>query len=97
MPSKRRPAPKSRYIPSLNLSFFCWWIYLLPFLTNTMLTQVSNSSEVFPGTTDRIVLLSGSLNSVLTASRLIVTEIFKEAPKDPAVAAVDPSLAVEVR
>jgi hypothetical protein len=44
--------------------------------------QVSNNTEVFPGTTDRIILLSGSLNSVLTAARMVVAELFKETPKE---------------
>jgi hypothetical protein len=43
---------------------------------------VSNNTEVFPGTTDRIILLSGSLNSVLTAARMVVAELFKETPKE---------------
>jgi hypothetical protein len=47
-----------------------------------LVCQVSNNTEVFPGTTDRIILLSGSLNSVLTAARMVVAELFKETPKE---------------
>ena len=44
--------------------------------------QVSNNTELFPGTTDRIILLSGSLNSVMLAARMVVAELFKETPKE---------------
>eukprot|EP00286_Rhodomonas_abbreviata_P029778 CAMPEP_0181315042 /NCGR_PEP_ID=MMETSP1101-20121128/15151_1 /TAXON_ID=46948 /ORGANISM="Rhodomonas abbreviata, Strain Caron Lab Isolate" /LENGTH=364 /DNA_ID=CAMNT_0023422197 /DNA_START=157 /DNA_END=1251 /DNA_ORIENTATION=- len=40
--------------------------------------KVSSSTETFPGTNDRVVLIQGSINAVLTASRLVVAELFRE-------------------
>ena len=50
---------------------------------------MSNNTELFPGTTDRIILLSGSLNSVMLAARMVVAELFKETPKE----SVEPTFA----
>mmetsp|Transcript_21524 Transcript_21524/g.59085 ORF Transcript_21524/g.59085 Transcript_21524/m.59085 type:complete len:334 (+) Transcript_21524:210-1211(+) len=52
--------------------------------------KVSNNTEVFPGTTDRIILLSGSLNSILAAARMVAAEMFKETPRDTPEAAAAP-------
>eukprot|EP00246_Nothoceros_aenigmaticus_P006924 TRINITY_DN2034_c0_g1_i2.p1 TRINITY_DN2034_c0_g1~~TRINITY_DN2034_c0_g1_i2.p1 ORF type:complete len:370 (-),score=36.13 TRINITY_DN2034_c0_g1_i2:486-1595(-) len=40
--------------------------------------QLSRNHEYFPGTTDRIILLSGSVSEVLTALHLILTKILNE-------------------
>lgn len=37
--------------------------------------QLSRTREFFPGTTDRILLLSGSINSILTALHLLLSKI----------------------
>lgn len=37
--------------------------------------QLSRAREFFPGTTDRILLLSGSINSILTALHLLLSKI----------------------
>eukprot|EP00287_Rhodomonas_sp_CCMP768_P033224 CAMPEP_0202854072 /NCGR_PEP_ID=MMETSP1389-20130828/90811_1 /ASSEMBLY_ACC=CAM_ASM_000865 /TAXON_ID=302021 /ORGANISM="Rhodomonas sp., Strain CCMP768" /LENGTH=407 /DNA_ID=CAMNT_0049532647 /DNA_START=115 /DNA_END=1339 /DNA_ORIENTATION=- len=43
--------------------------------------KVSNNQETFPGTNDRIILIQGSINTVLTASRLVVAELAKQEPQ----------------
>lgn len=46
--------------------------------------QLSRAQEFFPGTTDRILLLSGSINSILTALHLLLSKIqADEANADP--------------
>lgn len=40
--------------------------------------QLSRNHEYFPGTTDRIILLSGTVSEVLTALHLILTKILNE-------------------
>ena len=37
--------------------------------------QLSRANEFFPGTTDRVVLASGTVNQVLTALHLVLTKI----------------------
>jgi len=43
--------------------------------------KVSSNTETFPGTNDRIILIQGSINAVLTASRLVVAELAKQDPQ----------------
>ncbi|GAQ83784.1 RNA-binding protein Nova-1 [Klebsormidium nitens] len=40
--------------------------------------QLSRNREFFPGTTDRIILLSGTINAILTALHLILSKIMTE-------------------
>eukprot|EP00245_Coleochaete_scutata_P001343 TRINITY_DN11648_c0_g1_i1.p1 TRINITY_DN11648_c0_g1~~TRINITY_DN11648_c0_g1_i1.p1 ORF type:complete len:342 (-),score=57.17 TRINITY_DN11648_c0_g1_i1:557-1582(-) len=40
--------------------------------------QLSRNKEFFPGTTDRIILLSGTVSAILTALHLIVSKILSE-------------------
>ncbi|EFJ30914.1 hypothetical protein SELMODRAFT_88821, partial [Selaginella moellendorffii] len=44
--------------------------------------QLSRSQDFFPGTTDRVVVLSGAINDVLTALNLILSKIQKETEDD---------------
>jgi RNA-binding protein Nova len=39
--------------------------------------KISSSGEFYPGTQDRVILVSGSVNSALTASQLIIAEVSK--------------------
>jgi len=43
--------------------------------------KVSSSGETYPGTNDRVILIQGSINAVLTASRLVVAELAKQEPR----------------
>lgn len=45
--------------------------------------QLSRASEFFPGTQERVMLASGSVNQVLTALHLILTKIQGEQVKPP--------------
>eukprot|EP00250_Pteridium_aquilinum_P001893 c12100_g1_i1 orf=312-1325(+) len=44
--------------------------------------QLSRNHEYFPGTSDRIIALSGTIKEVLTAFHLILSKILSEAEKD---------------
>ncbi|KAI5084374.1 hypothetical protein GOP47_0000543 [Adiantum capillus-veneris] len=44
--------------------------------------QLSRNHEFFPGTSDRIIALSGTIKEVLTAFHLILSKILSEAEKD---------------
>lgn len=39
--------------------------------------KISSNGEHYPGTQDRVILVSGSINSALTASQLIIAEVSK--------------------
>lgn len=41
--------------------------------------QLSRNHEFFPGTTDRIILVTGSINEILTAANLILQKLLSEA------------------
>lgn len=45
--------------------------------------QLSRASEFFPGTQERVMLASGTVNQVLTALHLILTKIQSEQVKPP--------------
>lgn len=47
--------------------------------------QLSRANEFFPGTTDRVVLASGTVNQVLTALHLVLTKIQGEQVRSLAV------------
>jgi RNA-binding protein Nova len=40
--------------------------------------QLSRNHEFFPGTTDRIILVTGSINEILTAANLILQKLLSE-------------------
>ncbi|KAJ1479209.1 hypothetical protein T484DRAFT_1628917 [Baffinella frigidus] len=40
--------------------------------------KVSGSTDTFPGTQDRVVLLSGTVEAVMAASRMVIEQIVKE-------------------
>jgi len=40
--------------------------------------QLSRNHEYFPGTTDRIILVTGSINEILTAVNLILQKLLSE-------------------
>ena len=42
--------------------------------------QLSRSREFFPGTGDRILLLTGTVNAILTALHLILSKLLTEEP-----------------
>lgn len=42
--------------------------------------QLSRSREFFPGTGDRILLLTGTVNAILTALHLILSKLLAEEP-----------------
>lgn len=44
--------------------------------------QLSRNYEYFPGTTDRVIALSGTTNEILTACDLILNKIYNEAEDD---------------
>ena len=44
--------------------------------------QLTRTGEVFPGTTERVLTLSGELPSVLTALHLICTKLQTETTRD---------------
>mmetsp|Transcript_24020 Transcript_24020/g.75232 ORF Transcript_24020/g.75232 Transcript_24020/m.75232 type:complete len:318 (-) Transcript_24020:393-1346(-) len=43
--------------------------------------QLSRNREFFPGTADRVILLSGDINSILTALHLVQTKLLAEDPE----------------
>jgi len=51
--------------------------------------KVSSSTEVFPGTNDRIVLIQGTALSIITAARLVVQELFRDPTNAAAKAATE--------
>ncbi len=43
-----------------------------------MNSKVSRSTEFFPGTQDRVILLSGSVNAILTALHMILSKLIMD-------------------
>ena len=40
--------------------------------------KVSSNSETFPGTADRIVLISGKVETVLSAAKMVISEMYRD-------------------
>jgi len=59
--------------------------------------QLSRNREFFPGTTDRILLLTGTVNAILTALHLILSKLLTEEPAgQQALTTVAPSTIVKL-